>query len=312
MKNHTTATVIAHSTSRDIEIISFELEYPRMVHAEAKTHRVLSLDDAQCEIHFKESQSFMDDKMLSRNSSSSRAIPVSKQLDMVSTNPAWPVFWGKNKPGMQADEELTSTVLDKAKEIWQRLCNQAVEGSKELNELGLHKQLANRPTEPWVTMKVIVTATEWDNFFELRRHKDAQPEIRELANKMYEALQNSTPMALKPGEWHLPYITLVQEGGKYNYYDNNRNKLSLEEAKIVSASCCAQVSYRNLDDTLEKAKKIYKLLIESEPRHASPVEHQATPMTGLNEKGVTHMTRDDQLWSGNFRGWIQLRQLIDS
>ena len=107
--------------------------------------------------------------------------------------------------------------------------------------------------------------------------------------------------------------------GELQYFDSDFNRISLQDAKFVSSSCCAQVSYRKSDDTLEKARKIYAQLIESEPAHASPVEHQATPMDVESmcrfepetwEPGVTHVSANSDLWSGNLRGWIQHRKLV--
>jgi thymidylate synthase ThyX len=180
---------------------------------------------------------------------------------------------------------------------------------------GLHKQAANRITEPFMQMKVVCSGTEWSNFFWLRNHKDAQPEIRELARQMWrEYSNNSLPLIIKAGEWHLPYISREIVDDCVVYTDSTGNPITQEDAKIISASCCAQVSYRKNDDSLEKARAIYSRLIESEPVHASPVEHQATPVESLRSdswpEGITHKTRNGDIWSGNFRGWIQHRQLI--
>src|ERR1700761_7585389 len=76
-----------------------------------------------------------------------------------------------------------------------------------LHTIGAHKQLVNRLLQAHSFINVVVTATNWSNFFALRRHKDAQPEIKHLADLVWEAQQASTPKVLKPGEWHLPYVT---------------------------------------------------------------------------------------------------------
>jgi thymidylate synthase ThyX len=154
----------------------------------------------------------------------------------------------------------------------------------------------------------------------LRAHADAQPEIHELAVKMFAAYNASNPQALQPGEWHVPYVRTDRSiiDNSLCYYDNNGDDLDAEEARVISASCCAQVSYRKNDDSYEKAHKIFKQLIESQPCHASPVEHQATPMNSYLwdsnpeywEPGVTHMSANGDYWSGNLRGWIQHRKLI--
>jgi thymidylate synthase ThyX len=168
-----------------------------------------------------------------------------------------------------------------------------------------------------------MTSTEFANFFWLRNHEDAQPEIKILAERMQKAMAESTPIELFQGEWHLPFIRYYRDTDGILWYSSDTVEiLSLETAKKISASACAQVSYRKNDLSLEKAEMIWDKLIFSEPCHASPVEHQATPMMytldsnydGAEawEPGVTHMTRNGELWSGNFRGWVQHRKLLDN
>lgn len=291
------ATVIQDSISMGKRITTFELEYPRFIHAELLTHR-----------HF------------SRNAASSRAIPIEKMISHVMENPAAPIHWGANQAGMQAKEELLELAKFNAKIVWRLAVDSAVSGAKEMSSVGVHKQIANRITEPFQVMKTIVTATEWDNWFWLREHPDAQPEIHELARCMREAMEKSIPLEIGPGEWHVPYVDRGFDVDELTlFYSTGGNKLTLKEAQMISASCCAQVSYRKTDDSLDKAKMVFSRLIDSEPVHASPVEHQATPMTnsathlgdfGSWEPGVTHMDRKGHFWSGNFQGWIQFRQLI--
>ena len=156
-------------------------------------------------------------------------------------------------------------------------------------------------------MKVLVTSTEWANFLWLRDHEDAQPEIRELAIQLDSALNNSNPTTLGYKDWHLPYVT-----------DEMKETMSLKDQLAVSVSCCAQVSYRLLDVSQDKAHKIMESLTSGSRVHASPFEHQATPIPNLAKLtkakgkriGVTHFDVDGGRWSGNFRGWIQHRQLI--
>lgn len=274
-----TAKIIADSISeQDKRITTFELEYPRFIHSEFMTHRVFS-----------------------RNAASSRAIPLDKMIYLVWNNMAEPIHWGQNKSGMQAKEELGPIKKFFAQKLWRTsgkvMCIFAWLGGK----LGLHKQVVNRILEPWSHIKVVVTSTEWDNFFYLRNHSDAQPEIHDLAAKMYCLYSNSKPRLLKEGQWHLPYICVLGQDTDfvdYSFGSSNGDDISLEEAIKVSASMCAQVSYRKTDDTLGKALDIYKRLIESKPCHSSPFEHQATPLKDINER------------SGNFLGWKQFRQTI--
>jgi hypothetical protein len=153
--------------------------------------------------------------------------------------------------------------------------------------LGLHKQTANRILECWVTVKVVATATDWDNFFHLRNHSDAQPEIHELARQMVQLYYNNDPKLLAYGQWHLPYVDQGEFKGE-----------SVENLLKLSTSLCAQTSYRKADDSIEKAVIIYDKLVTSVPVHSSPTEHQATPLEDVNEV------------SGNLRGWKQFRSLI--
>ena len=269
-------------------LTTFELEYPRMVHSEILTHRLFS-----------------------RNAASSRAIPVKKMMEQVLDTPAMPVYWGLNKAGMQAKEEHSDYEL--CVSVWAEAAASAVESAMKLKELGLHKQIVNRVLEPFQLMKTIVTATEYDNFFWLRCHEDAQPEIRELAELMYTRYKDSSPILLGYNEWHLPYV-YTSSGRYFNTDEHNRTQgeLSLEEAQKISASCCAQVSYRVLDDSLDKALRIYDQLVTMVPVHASPLEHIATPIGNNIVKGVTHLDTYSNMWSGNFKGWVQYRQLVDN
>jgi hypothetical protein len=304
------ATIIADSISpHGQRITTWELEYPRFIHAELMTHRLFS-----------------------RNAASSRAIPIEKVLEQVRTNPAMPEEWGINQSGMQAKSMLEGVRKTAAQIAWKAAAKVAVASAMTLQSMGLHKQIVNRILEPFVHIKVVVTATEYNNWYYLRNHSDAQPEIRILAAKMFEKVEASTPRKLIVGEWHLPYITSGRsEQGflKYSLIGEEfeigmfkiTDKLTLEDAIKLSASLCAQVSYRKSDESLEKALKIYDQLVTMKPVHASPFEHQATPMAyphdydGVGadcfDDGATHVDRNYDIWSGNFKGWIQNRQLID-
>lgn len=313
------AKIVADSISAGgHRITTFELEYPRFIHAEFMTHR-----------------------MFSRNAASSRAIPVKKAIELVQTNTARPKHWGKNQPGMSAKEECHTNIVVQGVGFmaygraawWDLARDAAIYYAEEFDKAGYHKQIVNRLLEPFTHIKVVMTATELDNFMWLRDHSDAQPEIQELAIQMKDALEKSDPKFLNPKDWHTPYYKdgywsedvayeddpseMISWRDSNGYLTNpparDKDGVTLEDALAISASCCAQVSYRLADDTLEKAKIIYKRLVESKPVHASPFEHQATPMEEDKEYwavGVTHMDRYNNFWSGNFCGWIQHRQLI--
>jgi hypothetical protein len=285
------AKIIKDSYNPDTNsrLTTFELTYPRFIHGELMTHRVFS-----------------------RNAASSRAIPIDKVIELLKTNPAMPVHWGKNQAGMQANTEIDN--IEGAKQLWLAARDSAISHAIVMRDMGLHKQIVNRVLEPYQLIKTIVTATEFNNWFWLRDHTDAQPEIKELAKKMHDVYMVNIPQTLYEGEWHVPYVTTVRSFDyPFVYLDENDKYITAEEARMISASCCAQVSYRKNDGSLEKAQVVFDRLINSVPVHASPVEHIATPIVnnkGFSIEGTTHLDNHGQLWSGNLRGWVQFRQLI--
>lgn len=289
--NNTYAKIVADSIANDIRITTMECYYPLMIHAQLMTHR-----------------------MFSRNAQSSRATPVAKMLEQVEYNPAMPSHWGKNQAGMQAYEELKS---DEAN--WKIYAKNSASFAKSMASRGYHKQIVNRLTMPFQYINVIVTATEWDNFFNLRLH-DADPTMMELARKMKEAMDDSNPLELDLGDWHLPYLWEVDDSDYgYRIFD-----LPMEDRRKVSAARCARVSYDNHNGTDTDIKKDLDLADRLlRDGHMSPFEHQATPMEYANyydmspnsnwydAEGVSHQNVNGDLWSGNFRGWIQYRQRLE-
>ena len=300
-----TAKVICDSISEQgVRLTTFEIEYPRIVMSEFNTHRSVS-----------------------KNSSSSRAIPVSKMLEHTKTINLKPVYFGSKKSGMQAGKELVGGDLINAKLFWESALFDAVTWATELDELGVAKEVTNRLVEPFQLVKVVCTATDWDNFFNLRLHPDADPNICMLAYKMYKAMEESKPDKLKDGEYHLPFVNVGWNGkGEMRYFDRDFNFVELEQAIRLSAASCASVSYRTEGMTLEKADKIFDMLIKAEVVHSSPFEHLATPVkpkfnelgkVRVNcsepqswEEGITHMNKQGELCSGNLRGFIQYRHLL--
>ena len=243
-------------------ITTMELRYHRFIHSEFMTHRKFS-----------------------RNASSSRAVPVFKIIEQTVKDPAIPIHWGKNKPGMQAHEEEINP--DLALAYWLVSRDAAVESATRLVELGLHKQVANRLLEPFQFITTLVTATEWDNFFELRISPYAQPEINELALCMQKALKESTP---KNKTYHLPYIK-----------EEERHRRGLYELFKISAARCCRISYlkhggeeSSIEEDIARADELIRL------KHSSPFEHQAIALLNKNEA------------SRNFDGWRQYRSLIEN
>jgi hypothetical protein len=261
------AKVIRHSVdSEGHEIATLQVTGHRFVLPEWNTHREFS-----------------------RNVASNRAIPSKKLIEQVVVSPAMPVFWGKNQPGMQAAEELSAEEQVQAINLWLEARDNAVWSAQQMVHLGVHKQIANRLLEPFSWFTAIVTSTQWANFLGLRAHKDAQPEIRALAEHVLIALNGSKPTLLGLFQWHLPYVS-----------DEEIGALGWDVAIKCSVARCARVSYLNHDGSktsVEKDLALHDQLVVQSPSHASPSEHQATP------------TSDRSLW-GNFRFWGQYRKTI--
>lgn len=252
------------------------------------------LTTVEVTFHRWELSSLNTHRAFSRNSASSRAIPVRKEIERIRTNGiAFPLEWGTNQPGMQAGPPLEGDTLREARELWQVAAENAMAVAERLAELNLHKELVNRLLEPFMWHTVIISSTEWENFFRQRCHPKAQAEIRVPAEKIRDAIDSSFPTLVQNGEWHLPYLL-----------DEERKELPVHEARMVSVARCARVSYLNHrgERSVEDDLRLYEKLItdnyaSDDPPHFSPTEHVATP--ALFQSAF-----------GNFSGWWQLRHLI--
>lgn len=281
------ARIVADSVNEAGDrLTTMEVTFPRFILAEFNTHR-----------------------MFSRNSASSRAIPVRKQLARIMDDPFIPDYWGVNQPGMSASTELTGDERERANGEWLSARDDAVRHVEYLLGLNLHKQVANRLLEPFMWHTVIVTATEWSNYFALRTDKNAQPEIRVIAGMMRKVFEESQPQLLRRGEWHLP---LVQDD------EREWATANIEEAKKVSAGRCARVSYLTHDGRKDHSEDIRLCESLMSNGHMSPLEHVATPYVSGKYK---HQRYGDGFnndvviksagWSGNFRGWQQFRKTVE-
>lgn len=253
--------VLLHSRCEETgaEVYTWEQVHPLMIHAEFMTHRVMS-----------------------RNTSSMRAIPTKKILAQVIKYPAYPVFWGKNQPGMQAKAQLSGLSLVLVKGLWGVARYGMVFAAWILYKLGLHKQLASRLIHPWAWATVLVTATELDNYLDLRDHPDAQPEIAVVAKKLRKAIAESKPQILHVGEWHIPFSEDPQK--------------QIEIQLQVSAGRCARVSYNNHNGARASESEdigLAQKLLAS--KHMSPLEHQCQAL-GPGDTAL-----------GNLKGWAQYR-----
>jgi thymidylate synthase ThyX len=261
-----------------------EVTFHRFVLAEFNTHRVFS-----------------------RNSASSRAIPVEKQLRKIIDHPAIPVEWGINKSGMQADIVAESSVANDSQEIWLESANKSLYFANELKDLGIHKQVTNRLLEPFMWHTVIVTSVDYENFFKQRCSPLAQPEIRVAAEKMEAAYRESKPFYCDYGQWHLPYLSVEEQ-----LELENSHPYGITLAMKISAARCARVSYLTHDGVRDFSKdlELFERLVTADPPPWSPLEHVATPLeVGLSSAGNFVEFRKSGTFDNFYRpyGWAQLR-----
>lgn len=262
---------------------TFELTYPRYIHSEFMTHRAFS-----------------------RNASSSRAIPVKRMIEQVERKPVIPPKVYMNKAGMVGDVEADEATTMAFHKFWLDAAHDACKIAKDMDKLGIHKQHINRILEPFQFIKVIVTATEWDNFFKLRLAPDAQPEMQELAKAIYEEMYKfkDTPYGYIKGEFEgelegeswlitVPYVT-------DNDLDILGDDCDLFTIMKISAARCARVSYNNHDGSkpdINKDLELFERLYKG--GHMSPLEH-------------TCLRNIDYVQSANLMGWKSLRYLLEN
>jgi len=327
-RSGTVARVVAYSqaASSGTNLITFEYEAYRGILAELNTH---------C--------------MLPKNAESSRAVPIKKRIEAIRNSPYVPIVFGSNKAGMQAGEEIDTLVKVfnpeydpelgddgyRTKEVaWKVSANRVADIMQAWEDAGYHKQIVNRIGEAFTTVKGVLTATEWDNFWHLRRDEMADPAIKELADCMWKAKKevedNGLIETLQAGEWHTPYVKHARcpESGKFDYIletdvEGVFKSLTLEEALKISSVACGQVSFRKLDTSEETVERVWDRLMGGAIIHASVTQHQGTPMSipvyseqvdtweGLfNEDGITHIDKNYQKWSAQFKHWIMFRKTI--
>lgn len=259
-------------TDHGSRLVTWTWEYWRAIHSEIMTHRALS-----------------------RNSASSRAIPAGSLRRRTVNNPFVPFYWGKNQKGMQADQELSPAEATAADLWWRNGLELMAQHHADGEALGLHKQIVNRVIEPWMTIAVVVSATDHANLFSLRKHHAAEPHFQCIAELAWELFHNNMPTYVPVGGWHLPYVA---EGAAV------REGANLDEAKRISVGRCARVSYythegkRDIIEDIRLHDDLAKTAsLGADPMHASPFEHQA--------QAIGFRTR-----IGNFEGWRQYRKFF--
>jgi len=253
------AKILLDSCAGNHRLTTMELTYPRFILAEVNTHRVFS-----------------------RNTASSRAIPVEKMIQRVIENPVIPMYWGAAQKGMQAHQEVDIDAKIDCEEAWLSARDEAVKTVRRLLSLGLHKQIPNRLLEPWMWVTSILSSTEWANFFNLRCHKMAEPHMQALAYAMRDAYYSSQPTER---EWHCPLSGFPGD-----------ETLSESDLRLVSVARCARVSYLTHEGLRDVGVDLRLSETLRSNGHFSPWEHCAKSEPGRH---------------GNFIGWKQLRWFIE-
>ena len=292
-KDQIKASIIQHTSSNGVELVTMRVEFPRFILAQINTHRTFS-----------------------RNYQSSRAMPILKQMVQISEDPFMPVKYGTAKKGMVAGGELTGLKLSLAKGLIYGLSRVSLLAVLGMQKLGLSKEIANRYLEPWMTTVGLITATKdcWEAFFDLRCESDAQPEIQDLSNKIRLCIEGSLPWILSVGEWHIPYCeyqrTAPLNNLQYSFIDGLYCS-RMEEGRAIrtGTAAAAQISYRTLELSGEKTDRVYSMLklpekgvYKDTAPHFSAAEHCARAAIG-----------DNTDLSGNLNTgkYIQYRKLLE-
>ena len=290
MQYQPTAIILADSISPNgIRLTTFQLTYWRAIHSELMTHR-----------------------MFSRCAQSSRATPIKKNIEAVLNNPWRPAVWTANDKGMVAKQNIPEDIVPVVELAWKTAAKSMATIASALEQIGVHKQVVNRLLEPFSSINVVVSSTDWNNFWKLRCAKDADPSMQLLANTMKEAFDASEPKKLFTNDWHLPYIDREKDMELVKKQFPSLEEWEIKESIFpkISAARCARVSYKTFDGTtsIKQDIELCDRLIKN--NHMSPLEHIAKPDIYVTEteKNIQHWLHSEE--HGNFRGWRQLRKMM--
>lgn len=293
--SYSAKVVLDSVSSRGVRLTTLEACFPRLVLSEFNTHRKLS-----------------------RNSASSRAIPIHKRIKMALDDPYVPTVFGSNQKGMSSGDPLEGLAAEKARDSWLRARDHAVVEARVLAELGVHKEYANRLLEPFLWHTAIITATEFENFFNLRCHPNATEPFRVVAEMMRGAMVASVPSLIGFDEWHLPYVTVDDLVAP-----TPNGMISSDHLVKVSVGRCARVSYLTHDGRRDQDEdvRLHDTLLGN--GHMSPLEHVARPaehedldLALIKFSDLAYEVADDpyvdpaKMQFGNFTGWVQYRKTI--
>lgn len=261
------AKILADSiTASGCRLTTMQVTYPLSVHAEFLRHRVFSHSVA-----------------------SARAIPIKKIMKKLADDPVLPVYWGSNKKGMVAGEEIPAEDINTAKGLILAHNEATLALMEKLDGLGLHKQIVNRYAAPFAWVTDIVSGTEWADFFNLRVHPDADPAIQRIAEMMFSLYVSHKPRQLAAGLWHVPMTEDKDVLMKSGY--------TTDDIRRIAAGRIARVSYETHEGKRDPEADLDLASTLASNKHWSPWEHIARAETHLN-------------FVRNFKGWTQMRVLV--
>lgn len=214
----------------------------------------------------------------------SRTMPPNRQLDLKTMIEAV-----RKDPVNPTLTSLTPKAQLLGKVEWRKALEVAIERAEHLGggDIGMGADVVARLLEPFSWLTIVITSTEWANFFAQRCRPHGQPEIQHLAELMRAAYASSKPEKVAMKEWHLPYI------------DESERSTPVEKLRMVSIVRCSRVSALNAEGQrdAEADLALYDKLIGDGDAGGnwSPFEHVATPA-------------DDVKFYGNLRGWRQFRK----
>lgn len=276
----------AHPEEGGLDLISMRVTYPRFIHAECKTHRIMPWHD-EC-VELVQAIAMMDDPSLSRNASSSRALPVSRLIHEAKTNPALPVAWHYNQAGMQGTKIMSPEDEAAAISLWLAARDRTLEVVEEMLKLNPHKQTINRLLEPFTHITCVVTATDWSNFFTLRLDDTADPTMQRLATLMADVITKAPRKESLWPNWHTVFVS-----------DAECETMTVHERLLASAARAARTSYLNHDGSNPQlAKDLALAQLLRDQWHMTPFEHQARPIRA-------------HLRSGPLLGWESQRTSME-
>lgn len=335
--------IVADSINQQSDrLISMVLTYPRIIHAEMMTHRMFSRNASS-------SRAVPVEKMI-KAIRENTFCPFEFQKAHKGMQ-GFEYFTGKGKQECidlwleSAELALQQAEKMKAKGISKQIINRILEpyqyytmlitGSKECwdNFHSLRNPIYNFsydgkvPEDVFKSKKEVIrglgigeyipeldkTIGEFTDLDWLKFNKgQAEIHLMDLAEKIYDAMNESTPKQLVSGEWHIPFEDKM-DTTKWDL-DLAEGHFDFSLAKVkVSTAMAARTSYTVVGDEKEidykKMIELHDRLISQDPPHSSPMEHTCVCVT--DEDYNKSFKGKEKGWFRNYKGFKSYRQIIE-